>query len=154
MGVSSGGAGGSRVRRLFQRASRAGSITGVVFQGVAAIALGIATAIASGVLTVADLFIIPVGAFADAAGNFIGGFFGGIGTLFGAGAAGSASQIGPGSPLALVGFPLAAVLVALTAYVIVAYASEEETTNFFPLIGSGIDLPTPGFTDSDEEEEG
>ncbi len=152
--MSASGAGGGRVRRLFERAAAADSIAGVVFQGIGAILLSVATAIAGGVLSVSDLFIIPLGSVASAAGNFISGFFGGIATLFNVGAAGSASQIGPGSAFALVGFPAAAALVGLTVYIIAAVTSEEATTNFFPLIGTGFDIPTPGFTGPEEEEEG
>lgn len=151
--MSASGAGGSRVRRLFERAAEADSIAAVVFQGISAVLLSVATALASGVLTLSDLFIIPLGGLAQATGQIIGGFFGGVGRLFRVGSLGSASQIAPGSPLALFGFPLAAVLVALTAYILVAIISEEETTNFFPLLGTGLDIPTPGFMDAEEEDE-
>lgn len=152
--MSASGAGGSRVRRLFERAAAADSIAGVIFQGISAVLLAVATGLASGVLTLSDLFIIPLGGLAQASGTIIGGFFGGIGRLFRVGSIGSASQIGPGSPLALFGFPLAVVLVGLAVYIMVAVISEEDTTNFFPLLGTGIDIPTPGFIDAEEEEEG
>jgi hypothetical protein len=152
--MSASGDDGSRVRRLFERAAAADSIAGVIFQGVSAVLLAVATALATGVLTLGDLFIIPLGGLAQATGGIIGGFFGGIGRLFRVGSIGSASQLAPGSPLAFFGFPLAAALVGLTAYIMVAVLSEQDTTNFLPFIGTGIDVPTPGLIDAEEEEEG
>jgi len=152
--MSSSGAGGPRVRRLFDRAKNAGSIGGVIFQGLSAILLAIGGALASGILTLADVFILPLGAFASEAAGLVESFFGAFGIVIDFGAIASAQSIGPSglfaSPLSL---PIAFVIIGLSAYVIAAIASEEETTNFFPLVGSGFDVPTPGFAGPEEDEE-
>jgi hypothetical protein len=153
--MSASGAGGPRVRRLFDRAKNAGSIGGVIFQGLSAILLAIGGAIASGVLTLADVFILPLQAFASGAASFTESFLGAFGIVVDFGAIATARSIGPGglfaSPLSL---PIAFGIIGLSAYVIIAFVSEEETTNFFPLVGSGLDIPTPGTEDAEEAEEG
>jgi hypothetical protein len=153
--MSASGAGGPRVRRLFDRAKNAGSIGGVIFQGLSAILLAVGGALASGVLTLADVFILPLEAFATGAANLTESFLGAFGIVIDFGAIASATSIGPGglfeSPLSL---PIAFGIIGLSAYIILAFTSEEDTTNFFPLVGSGFDVPTPGFTDAEEEEEG
>ena len=152
--MSASGAGGPRVRRLFDRAKNAGSIGGVIFQGLSAILLAIGGALASGVLTLADVFILPLAALASEAAGLVESFFGAFGIVIDFGALASAQSIGPGglfaSPLSL---PIAFGIIGLSAYVIAAIASEEETTNFFPLVGSGFDVPTPGFAGPEEDEE-
>lgn len=153
--MSASGAGGPRIRRLFQRAANAGSIGGVIFQGIGAVLLAVGTALASGILTIADVFIIPMQAFIGAVGDLIGAIFGGAAMIIDFGAIASAISIGPdglfASPLS---FPFAIGIVLLAMYLVVAYSSEQPTTNFFPLVGSGFDVPTPGWTDAEEEEEG
>ncbi|WP_276258120.1 hypothetical protein [Haloglomus litoreum] len=153
--MSASGAGGPRVRRLFDRAKNAGSIGGVIFQGLSAVLLAIGTVLASGVFTLADIFIKPAQSFATESAGLVESFLGSFGIVIDFGAIASARSIGPGglfaSPLSL---PIAFAIIGLSAYVIIAITSEEETTNFFPLIGSGFNLPTPGFTDAEEEEEG
>lgn len=153
--MSASGAGGPRVRRLFDRAKNAGSIGGVIFQGLSAIILAIGGAIASGILTLADVFILPLQAAAEGFANLATSFLGAFGIVIDFGAIASGRSIGPGglfaSPLSL---PIAFGIIGLSAYVIIAFTSEEETTNFFPLIGSGFDVPSPGFTDAEEEDEG
>jgi hypothetical protein len=152
--MSASGAGGPRVRRLFDRAKNAGSIGGVIFQGLSAILLAIGGALASGILTLADVFIKPMAAFASGAAGLTESFLESFGLVIDFGAIGSARSIGPGglfaSPLSL---PIAFGIVALSAYVIIAFVSEEETTNFFPLVGSGLDIPTPGAEDAEEAQE-
>jgi len=151
--MSASGAGGPRVRRLFDRAKNAGSIGGVIFQGLSAILLAIGGALASGIFTMADIFILPMQAFASGAANLTESVLGAFGIVIDFGAIASARSIGPGglfaSPLSL---PLAVGIILLSAYLVVAYTSEEATTSFFPLIGSGFDPPTPGWTDAEEEE--
>jgi hypothetical protein len=153
--MSASGAGGPRVRRLFDRAKNAGSIGGVIFQGLSAILLAIGGALASGIFTMADIFILPAQAFAREAAGLVESILGAFGIVIDFGAIASARSIGPGglfaSPLSL---PLAVGIILLSAYLVVAYTSEEATTSFFPLIGSGFDPPTPGWTDAEEEEEG
>ncbi|GGN92274.1 hypothetical protein [Haloarcula pellucida] len=153
--MSASGAGGDRVRDLFNRAAAADSIGGILFQGIGAVFFAVGTAIASGILTLADVFIIPTQSFIGAVGDLITATFGGAARIINFGAIASAISIGPGglfaSPLSFV-FAIGIVLLAL--YVVLAYISEEDTTNFFPLIGTGFDVPTPGFIDAEEEEEG
>lgn len=148
------GAGGERVRRLFDRAASANSIGEVVFTGIGAVLLAIGTAIASGILTLADVFIVPMNAFITAVGDLISATFGGAAGIINLGALASAISIGPGGMFAS---PLSFILgiaIALGGfYVILAYVSEEPTTNFFPLVGSGFDVPTPGFMDAEEDED-
>ncbi|WP_424001188.1 hypothetical protein ACOZ4I_15695 [Haloarcula salina] len=152
--MSASGAGGSRVRSLFDRAANAGSIGAVLFQGIGAVLFAIGSALASGVLTIADVFIIPAQSFIGAVGGLIDAVFGGAAQIINFGAIATALSLGPGgrfaSPLSF-GFAFAMVLLAF--YILLAYISEEDTTNFFPLIGTGFDLPTPGFLDSEEESE-
>ncbi|QIO23087.1 hypothetical protein [Haloarcula sp. JP-L23] len=148
-------AGGPRVRSLFDRAADAGSIGAVLFQGIGAVLFAFGAALASGIFTLADVFIVPTQAFIAAAGDLINAVFGGAAQIINFGAIASALSIGPGgrfaSPLS---FVFAFVIVLLAFYVLLAYISEEDTTNFFPLIGTGWDVPTPGWTDSEEEDEG
>lgn len=150
--MSASGAGGDRVRRLFASAADAGSIGAILFRGLGGILLAVGTAIASGILTLADVFIIPTQNFIQASGNLLTAFFGGAANIVGLGAAGSGQSVGPGglfaSPLS---FPIAIGIVLLGFYLLLAFISEEDTTNFFPLIGTGLDIPTPGFADSEEE---
>jgi hypothetical protein len=153
--MSASGAGGGRVDDLFDRAKNAEDIGGVIFQGLGAILFAIGGALASAILTLADVFIIPARAFIDGAANLVGSVFGGSALIVDLGALGSGQSIGPGglfaSPLS---FPIAFGIILLGFYVLLAFTSEEPTTNFFPLVGSGFDVPTPGFTDAEEEEEG
>jgi hypothetical protein len=143
------------VQRLFERASSADSIGEVIFTGLGAILLAIGTALSSGVLTIADIFIVPASAFIDGVSNLVGSIFGGASTIIDLGALGSAISLGPDglfqSPLS---FPIAVGIILLGMYLVIAYVSEEDTTNFLPLVGSGFDLPSPGFIDAEEEEEG
>lgn len=150
--MSASGAGGPRVQRLFDRAASADSIGEVIFTGLGAILLAIGTGIASGVLTLADVFIVPAQSFIGAVGDLIDAVFGGAAGIINLGALASGFSIGPeglfASPLS---FPIAIGIVLLGFYVLLAFVSEEETTNFFPLIGTGFDVPTPGFLDAEEE---
>jgi hypothetical protein len=124
----------------------------VVFLGIGSVLLAVATALASGILTIADVPIKILQGFASGGGQFVNNLLGGFGIVIGSGAAGSASAIGPNTPFALFGLPIAAGLIGLTGYIYAAYAAEERTTNFFPLIGTGgWDIPTPFFEDAEEE---
>lgn len=150
--MSASGAGGPRVRDLFNRAANADSIAGILFQGFGAILLAIGTALASGVLTVADVVIVPLQALTTAAGDLIGALFGGAADIIGFGALSTALSIGPDGLFNVGPFTFAlgigAVLLAL--YLVTAYLSEEPTGNFVP--GIPFDIPTPGFTGPEEDE--
>jgi hypothetical protein len=148
--MSASGAGGSRVRRLFNRAANADSIAGILFQGIGAVFLALGTALASGVLTVADVLIVPLQALTTAAGELIGALFGGAADIIGVGALSTALSIGPGGLFNLGPFTFAlgigAVLLAL--YLVTAYLSEGPTGNAVP--GLPFDVPTPGFEGPEE----
>ncbi|WP_226010525.1 hypothetical protein [Halomicrobium salinisoli] len=146
-------AGGERVRRLFQRAADAGSLGGVIFEGIGAVLLAVGTALASGVLTIADVLIVPLSALTGAVGDLIDAIFGGAAQIIDIGALATALSIGPGGMFNLgpLTFALAIGSVLLGLYVVVAYLSEEPTGNFFP--GIPFDIPTPGFTGPEEDED-
>ena len=153
--MSASGAGGPRVRRLFDRAANAENIGAIIFQGLGAVFFAVGSALASGILTLADVFIIPAQSFLNAIGDLIDAVFGGAAQIINFGAIASALSIGPGGLFASpISFVLGIGIVLLALYLVLAYVSEEDTTNFFPLIGTGWDVPTPGFTDAEEEEEG
>jgi len=151
--MSASGAGGSRVRRLFDRAASADSLAGVIFQGLGAVLLAVGTAIASGVLTVADVVIVPLSALTTAAGQLIDAIFGGAARIIDFGALATALSIGPGGMFNLgpFSFALGIGAVLLGLYVVTAYLSEEPTGNFVP--GIPFDVPTPGFTGPEEDDE-
>lgn len=147
------GAYSERVRELFRQAAEAGSIGGVLFRGIGAVLLAIGSALASGILTLADVFIIPTQAFITEIGGLIESLIGGAATIVDFGAIASALSIGPGglfaSPLSFI-FGIAIILGGI--WLLLAFISEEPTTNFLPLIGTGFDVPTPGFTDAEEDD--
>jgi hypothetical protein len=148
----SAGAGGPRVSDLFDRAEGR-SLAHIILQGFGAVFFGIGTAIASGILTVADVLIIPLGALADGGANLVSTIFGGASLIIDFGALSTALSIGPDGAFNVGPFTLAlavgAVLLAL--YVVNAYVSEDSTGNFVP--GIPFDIPTPGFLGPEEEEE-
>lgn len=146
------GAGGPRVQRLFDRAASADSLVGVIFQGLGAVTFAFGTAIASGILTIADVVIVPIQALTTAVGDLVDAIFGGAALIIDFGAISTALSIGPGAMFDLGPFTFAlgigAVLLAL--YIVTAYLSEEPTGNFVP--GIPFDIPTPGFTGPEEDE--
>lgn len=146
-------AGGARVRRLFDRAASADSLAEVMFTGIGAILLSVGTAIASGILTVADVFIVPVSMLTEEIGGLIGSVFGGAARIIDFGALATALSIGPGGRFNLgpLSFALAIASILLALWIVAAYRAEEATSNFFP--GLPFDVPTPGFTDSEEEKD-
>jgi hypothetical protein len=151
---ASGGAGGSRVTALFDRAASADSLGGVIFQGIGAVLLAVGTALASGVLTIADVLIVPLSTLTNAVGELIDAIFGGAAQIVDFGAIATAISIGPGGQFNVgpFSFALAIGAVLLALYVVTAYLSEEPTGNFVP--GLPFDIPTPGFTGPEEDDEG
>jgi len=151
--MSASGAGGSRVRRLFDRAASADSLAGVIFQGLGAVLLAVGTAIASGVLTIADVVIVPLSALTNAAGQLIDAIFGGAARIIDFGALATALSIGPDGMFNLgpFSFALGIASVLLGLFVVTAYLSEEPTGNFVP--GVPFDIPTPGFVGPEEDDE-
>ena len=150
---ASGGAGGSRVTALFERASSADSLSGVIFQGIGAVLLAFGTAIASGVLTIADVVIVPIQTLTGAVGQLIDATFGGAAMIVDFGAISTALSIGPGGMFNLgpFSFALGIGAVLLGLYVVTAYLSEDATGNFVP--GIPFDIPTPGFGGPEEDDE-
>jgi len=150
---ASGGAGGSRVRRLFARAADADSLAEVIFRGLGAVILSVGTAVASGILTIADVIIVPVQTLTGAVGQLIDAIFGGAAQIIDFGAIATAISIGPGGRFNLgpLSFALGVGAVLLALYAVTAYVSEEDTGNFVP--GIPFDIPTPGFGGPEEDEE-
>jgi hypothetical protein len=146
-------AGGPRVQELFDRARDAGSLGAVIFNGLGAIFFAIGGAIASGILTVADVIIIPLSALANAAGQMVNAIFGGAAFIIQIGAQTTGVSIQPGAMFDVGPFTFAlgigAVLLAL--YLVTAYVSEEPTGNFVP--GLPFDIPTPGFGGPEEDDD-
>lgn len=151
--MSASGAGGSRVTDLFNRAQSADSLVGIIFQGVGAVFLAIGSAIASGILTVADVIIIPAQMLAQSAGDLVSALFGGAGQIIQFGALSTAISIGPDGLFNIGPFTFALGIgtVLLGLFVVNAYVSEDSTGNFVP--GIPFDIPTPGFLGPEEEEE-
>lgn len=146
------GAGGPRVRRLFERALKADSIGAVIFQVIGTAFFAVGTAIASGILTIADVVIIPLQALTAAVGSLIAAIFGGAASIINLGAIASALSIGPGGRFASpISYILAIGIVLGALYLVRAYTSEEPTSNFFP--GVPFDPPTPGLLDPEEDDE-
>jgi hypothetical protein len=143
--------GGPRVRSLFDRASEADSLAGVIFQGVGAVLLAIGTAIASGILSVADVIIIPLQSLAAAAGDLIDAIFGGSAFIIETGARVTGLSFTGMFNLGPFTFALAIGSVLLGLFVVNAYVSEEPTGNFVP--GIPFDIPTPGFTGPEEDDD-
>jgi len=151
--MSASGAGGPRVSDLFDRADGK-PLYRIILQGFGAVFLGVGTAIASGILTVADVLIIPLGALADGGANLVGSIFDGSALIIDLGALSTAISIGPDGAFNVGPFTLALAVgsVLLALWVVNAYVSEDSTGNFVP--GIPFDIPTPGFTGPEEEEEG
>jgi hypothetical protein len=149
--MSASGAGGPRVRRLFARAANADSISDVVFKGIAAVAFAIGSALASGVLTMADLFIIPLSQLATGLGDIVNSLTGGSATIIDFGALATALALGPGGqfdagPLT---FALAVGAILMALYLVNRYIGLPGTGNILPLLP---DVPTPLLEDAEEDE--
>jgi hypothetical protein len=149
--MSASGAGGPRVRRLFRRAAETDNIGQAIFRGIVAVVGAIGTALASGILTLADLLIIPAQALGINLGALVDAIFGGAAFIIRAGAAATGISIGPNglfaSPLS---FALAVGAVLLALYLVVRYLALPETGNL--IAGLPFDFPSPGIEDPEEEE--
>lgn len=149
---ASGGAGGPRIRALFERAADAGSLSAVIFRGIGAILFAVGTAVASGVLTIADVLIVPIQALTTAASDLITAIFGGAASIINIGAISTALSIGPDGRFNLgpLTFALAVGAILLALYLVNRYVSNDFTGNVIP--GVPFDAPTPGFEGPEEEE--
>lgn len=145
----SGGAFGPRVRALFERAASADNYGEIIFSGLGAISLAFGSAISAGILTVADVFIVPAQALIRGLGELVGSLFGGAATIIDFGALASAISIGPeglfASPLS---FAVGIGIILLGLYLIAQFREEPETGNLIP--GLPADIP---FIGSEEEGE-
>jgi hypothetical protein len=151
--VSASGAGGGRVRDLFTRAADAGSLGAIIFRGMGAILLAVATSLASGIFTIADLVIRPAQALISGVSGLIGSLFGGTILIIDTGAITTALSLGPGGrfavgPLTLV---VAVGSILLVFLAINLYLQRPETGNI--AVGLPFDVPTPGFQDAEEDNE-
>jgi len=144
--------GDDRVWRLFAMAEGR-SLASIILQAFGTVFLGIGTALTTGIVTVADVFIIPLGELTQGAGNLIGSIFGGSALIIDFGALATALSIGPDGAFNVGPFTFALGIGAalLGFYLIIAYLSEDSSGNFVP--GIPFDLPTPGFIGPEEEEE-
>ncbi|WP_254271098.1 hypothetical protein [Haloarcula marina] len=151
--MSASGAGGKRIRRLFDRAAAADSLAGIILQGIGAVFFAAGSALASGIFTVADVIIVPLSTLTGAVGDLINAIFGGSATIIQFGALGTATSIGPGGmfnvgPLT---FALGIGAVLLALLLVNAYISRPETGNF--AVGLPFDVPTPFFQGPEEDNE-
>lgn len=149
--MSASGAGGPRVQRLYQQAANAKTLGGLIFASIGTVLFAFRDAAASTILTVFDVFLIPLGQLATELGNLVLATFGGAARIVFAGAIGTAQSVAPGGFFSgILGFTIAVGVVLLTLYLIRAYVSEEPTSNFFP--GVPFDPPTPGLLDPEEDD--
>lgn len=144
-------AGGPRVRDLFNRAAEAESLGAILLTGIGAVLFAVGSAIASGVLTIADVVIIPLDALANAAGALVDAIFGGSAFIIEMGALETGESLRGLFAVGPFTFALAVGSVLLALYIVNAYVSEEPTGNFVP--GVPFDIPTPGFTGPEEDKE-
>jgi len=134
---------------LMETAADADNLGDLLFRGLGGILLAIGSAITTGILTLADVVIVPVQALTSALGDLTTAIFGSPAEIVIAGAQATAqSLLGPFNVgPATFALSIASVLAGL--YVIQLYLSEEETGNLLP--GLPTDVP---FIGAEEEDEG
>lgn len=131
-----------RVRRLLRRASRAKDLGTIIKNSGGGFFLAVGAGLISGVLTVADIFIVPAQALIGGLEGIIDGFFGGIGLILGAGAEATARSFAGAFNLGPFTFPAAVGISLLVLWMIGRYRDEEETGNLIP--GLPFDVPFVG----------
>lgn len=136
---------------LFDRAKNAGDLQGLLKQGIGGSILAVFFGITSGILSVADLIIKPVDAIASSTSNVIRTIFD-VSDIIAAGITATADSILGSFNLGPFSFALSIGAVLLGFYIISRYLELGQTTNI-GLFGTGIDVPTPGFTDAEEDED-
>lgn len=139
----------TRVQQLFDRAGRADSLTDILVNGIGAVFLTIAAILIEGSFTVADIIIKPAAALANALADLMIALFGSPARIIIAGAQATADSLVGRFEAGPLTFALGIGAVLLGLYLVQAYRSEEETANI--IIGSGIDIPTPGAEGPEEE---
>lgn len=137
---------------LLDRAAAADDLAGLLKQGIGGAILAVGISIASGILTVADLVILPLSALGEELAETISAIFG-VGDIIDAGTEATAQSLTGSFNVGPATFALSIASVLLGFYIISRYLAEDETSNI-GLFGTGIDVPTPGFGDAEEEEEG
>lgn len=150
MSASGGGSGLSqRVSDLFDRAGRADSLADIMVNGIGAILFAFAAILIEGSFTVAEIIILPAAALGEALADLAIALFGSPARIIIAGAQATAQSLVGQFNVGPLTFALGVGAVLLALYLIQAFRSEEETANI--IIGSGIDIPTPGFEGPEEE---
>lgn len=143
--------GGDSIWTYFARARSAGDLQTILFRGLGAIAFAIGGALVSGILTIADLIIIPATALGINAGNIVNSIFGGAAQIINVGAITTALSIGPGGRFALgpFGFVLGIGAALLGFLAINRFLTIQTTSNFVP--GLSFDIPYPAIDGPEEE---
>ncbi|WP_254823119.1 hypothetical protein [Haloglomus halophilum] len=137
----------SRITRLFARARSAESLVTILTTSIGVIIYGGARGIARIMAGVVDFFVAVIGGAAVGTQNLLLGFFNSLIRPIFAGALGTASAVGPGSQLALVGLPVGVGMVLIAAWLVARFRQEDETTDSF-FFGTGVDFGPLG---TDEE---
>jgi hypothetical protein len=152
-GGGGGSAGGDRVRDLFRRAADAGSLGVIIFRGMGAILLAVASVLVTGLFTIADVVVRPLQALIGGVSGLIGSLFGGTILIIDTSAITTALSLGPGGRFAVgpLTFALGIASILLVFVAVNLYLSEPETGNF--AIGLPFDIPTPFFQGPEEDNE-
>lgn len=142
----------SRTRALFARARSAEGLVAIVTTSIGVIVFGFTRGVTRVIGAAVDLIVIPLGGAAVGLQNLLVGLFNSFIRPIFAGALGTASAVGPGSALALVGLPLGVLMVLIAAWLLARFRSEDETTDSV-LIGTSVDLPIIGTEEEADPED-
>ncbi len=134
---------------LLNRARNASDLQGLLKQGIGGSILAVFFGITSGILSVADLVIKPVDAFAGALGDLVNAIVGGPAEIVIAGVEATAQSILGPFNLGPLSFALSIGAVLAGLYLVAQYRDEESTGNLIP--GLPTDIPFIGETEEGEE---
>ena len=137
----------SRSRELLNRAAEADDLASLLKQGIGGAMLAVATGLITGILTLADLVILPVQALGEGIAGTVDGFIGGIGLILGAGAEATARSLLGAFNVGPFTFALGLASVLLALWLLRQYLQEPETGNLIP------GLPDIPFFGTEEEGE-
>ncbi|WP_254831588.1 hypothetical protein [Haloglomus salinum] len=140
----------SRITRLFARARAAESLVAILTTSIGVIIFGGARGLVRIMGGVVDFFVAVIGGAAVGTQNLLVGFFNSLIRPIFAGALGTASAVGPGSQLALVGLPVGVAMVLLAAFLVAKFREQRETTDSF-FLGTGIDFGPLGTEEEGED---
>jgi hypothetical protein len=133
---------------LFDRAKKANDIESILLQGIGGAFFAVFHVIATGILTVGDLFIKPTAALAEAGVAVINTIIvDTVALVIGETAAQTVASFRGPFNLGPFTLPAGMAILLLTYWIVAAYRSEEETSNWVPGLP---DVPWG----SDEEPEG